>query len=87
MLDFDRFDATNTLLFAAFQSYSHEELTCSSRSGWDKAEDELSDQMLPIFHRLLLDKQSKVDNAASVKRLKNASCPDISVKCDIVEYL
>jgi len=41
------------------------------------------EEMLPIFHRLLIDKDTRHVN----KSVAAKSCPDISVKCDIVEYL
>ena len=51
-----------------------------------------NDQMLPIFQRLLMEKQSRPRDQRSSGSMvkdahKNASCPNILVKCDIVEYL
>ena len=54
-----------------------------------------NDQMLPIFQRLLLEKKSNTTNRQQHQQQnnmsrdahKNASCPNILVKCDIVEYL
>lgn len=40
--------------------------------------------ILPIFRKLLTDKQPRYRGRGS---LVGASCPNISIKCDIVEYL
>ena len=39
-----------------------------------------SEEMLPIFQKLIEDKKEENSN-------KHLSCPNIMLKCDIVEYL
>ena len=46
---------------------------------------ERASEMLPIFQKLLEDKRSRLP--IKKKNLNAFSCPDISVKCDIIEYL
>lgn len=41
--------------------------------------------ILPIFRKLLNDKESRYHRSS--RNMVGASCPNISIKCDIVEYL
>lgn len=43
--------------------------------------------ILPIFRKLLTEKQRPHDRYRGRSNVVGASCPNISIKCDIVEYL